>query len=161
MVIASSRVGKQMHKGEFRDNECGARGQFAAGELGETVSKMMANEGLQFCRKHRSIFYLSIFRRFMLLVGFLVLVFLGAKANAKGSLRNLDSFFCKVDQDGNGEFEQGEASKVNYLFFLCRLCFMLGFCNCLHMTLERLWCCWFKLCGSALFFLVLVRFVIS
>ncbi|KAG0593335.1 hypothetical protein KC19_1G322100 [Ceratodon purpureus] len=112
MVIASCRVGKQMHKGQFRDNACGAHGHFAVGEVGEAISKTMANgDRLQICRKHRSSLKFCISWKFALLIGLLVVVSLGGKANTKGFQQNLDSFFCKVDQDGNGEIEQGEASK--------------------------------------------------
>ena len=112
-----------MQEEKFRDNVCGAHGHFAAGELGEAVSKMMASRPrLQLCRKHRSTFNFCTLWEFSLLVGLLVVVFVGAEAHAKGSQQNIDSFFCKVDQDGNGEIEQGEASKVIYLFLLCKLC---------------------------------------
>lgn len=129
MVIARFRVGKQMRRGEFRDNACGAHGH-AAGELEENFAKMANRPHLQLCRTHRSSSNLCIIWKFTHLVALLVvvMVFLGAEVNAKGFQRNLDSFFCKVDQDGNGEIEQGEASKVIYLFLLCKFCFILGAC---------------------------------
>jgi len=131
MVIASSRVGRQMHKGEFRDNARGTHGHLAAGESGAAASKMMANRPhLHLCRKYRSSSNLCTIWKFSLLIGFLVVLFLGAKANAKGFQRNLEAFFGTVDQDGNGEIEQGEASKVVYLLPLYKSCLVLGVRHC-------------------------------
>jgi len=115
-----------MHKGAFKDNARGRHGHFDAGDSWSGASKVMANRPhLSNCRKYRSSSNLCTLWKFWLLLGFLVLLFLGAEANAKGFQRNLEAFFCTVDQDGNGEIEQGEASKVFYLylykkkFFLC------------------------------------------
>lgn len=111
MVIASLRVGRQMHKGAFTDNAREAHGHFDAGNSWAGASKMMANGPyLSNCRKYRSNSNLCTLWKFLLLLGFLVL-FLEAKANAKAFQRNLEAFFGTVDQDGNGEIEQGEASK--------------------------------------------------
>lgn len=133
MFIASSRVGKQMHKGEFRDDGRDTHGQFAGGGSEAGVSKMMVSRPhFQFCRKHGSSSNFCTLWKFSLLVGFLVL-FLGAKANAKGFQRNLEAFFGTVDRDGNGEIEQGEASKVVYFFLLYKFCLVLGFHQCVDI----------------------------
>lgn len=112
MFIANLRVGQQMHRRRCRDNARGIHGHYASGESDADASQMMANRSrTQLRRKIRSNSSLYTLRRFSLLVGVLVVLFLGAKANAKGFQRNLDAFFGTVDQDGNGEIEQGEASK--------------------------------------------------
>jgi hypothetical protein len=64
-------------------------------------------------------------RRFFCLIWFATLLIVFGKATShrhKGLQRNLEGFFCSVDQDGNGEIERVEATKVggvcNFLIFL-------------------------------------------
>lgn len=104
MVISSSTVGKPMRKAGFGDNACGAHGHFAAGrsllfEAGEAVSETMAyrRQHSLLCRKHRSSFKLRTSWKFALLVGFLVVLFFGANANAKGGLVRMSEYLSSLN----------------------------------------------------------------
>lgn len=94
---------------------------------------MTKRSRLQLYKKFRLHFNLWALWKFILLLNSVMGLFLGARTNAKGCQRNLQAFFGTVDQDGNGEIEQREASKVASTILLCELCYIL-----------RLW--WFFYC---------------
>lgn len=96
-----------MSKSDLGDNVYSSHGQFADA----TPKTMTYGHSRERCRRHPSSSKHYTLWKLILLGGLLVTLSCGTRANVKGFQRNLETFFGMVDQDGNREIEQAEATK--------------------------------------------------